>query len=112
VTGCRFQTSSEPSTSLGRVRYQHCVCGRFRVLLGLRRVERKPVRGGPRQPHSRTAVLIPHVSTMTMNLHQVRSPTPIPFHRQRRGKACPRTPIAGWMDCVRGDPPGIEVSDE
>jgi hypothetical protein len=33
VTDCRFQTSSEHSTSLGRVRYQHCVCGRFRVLL-------------------------------------------------------------------------------
>ena len=30
---CRFQTSSEHSTSLGRVRYQRCVCGRFRVLL-------------------------------------------------------------------------------
>jgi hypothetical protein len=28
------------------------------------------------------------------------------------GKACPRTPIAGWIDCVRGNPPGIEVSDE
>ena len=27
-------------------------------------------------------------------------------------KACPRTPIAGWIDCVRGNPPGIEVSDE
>jgi hypothetical protein len=34
VTVCRFQTSSEHSTSLGRVRYQRCVCGRFRVLLG------------------------------------------------------------------------------
>jgi hypothetical protein len=34
VTACSFQTSSEHSTSLGRVRYQHCVCGRFRVLLG------------------------------------------------------------------------------
>jgi hypothetical protein len=33
VTVCRFQTSSEHSTSLGRVRYQRCVCGRFRVLL-------------------------------------------------------------------------------
>jgi hypothetical protein len=33
VTACRFQTSSEHSTSLGRVRYQRCVCGRFRVLL-------------------------------------------------------------------------------
>ena len=33
VTVCSFQTSSEHSTSLGRVRYQHCVCGRFRVLL-------------------------------------------------------------------------------
>ena len=28
------------------------------------------------------------------------------------GKACPRTPIAGRIDCVRGNPPGIEVSDE
>jgi hypothetical protein len=33
VTVCSFQTSSEHPTSLGRVRYQHCVCGRFRVLL-------------------------------------------------------------------------------
>jgi hypothetical protein len=33
VTVCSFLTSSEHSTSLGRVRYQHCVCGRFRVLL-------------------------------------------------------------------------------
>jgi hypothetical protein len=33
VTVCSFQTSSEHSTSLGRVRYQLCVCGRFRVLL-------------------------------------------------------------------------------
>jgi hypothetical protein len=33
VTVCTFQTSSEHSTSLGRVRYQRCVCGRFRVLL-------------------------------------------------------------------------------
>jgi hypothetical protein len=33
VTVCSFQTSSEHSTSLGCVRYQHCVCGRFRVLL-------------------------------------------------------------------------------
>ena len=33
MTDCTFQTSSEHSTSLGRVRYQHCVCGRFRVLL-------------------------------------------------------------------------------
>jgi hypothetical protein len=33
VTVCSFQTSSEHSTSLGRVRYQHCVCGRFRMLL-------------------------------------------------------------------------------
>jgi hypothetical protein len=33
VTDCSFQTSSEHSTSLGRVRYQHCVCGRYRVLL-------------------------------------------------------------------------------
>src|SRR6478672_13288945 len=32
VTDCTFQTSSEHSTSLGRVGYQHCVCGRFRVL--------------------------------------------------------------------------------
>ena len=34
MTGCSFQNSSEHSTSLGRVRYQLCVCGRFRVLLG------------------------------------------------------------------------------
>jgi hypothetical protein len=33
VTDCSLQTSSEHSTSLGRVRYQRCVCGRFRVLL-------------------------------------------------------------------------------
>jgi hypothetical protein len=33
VTVCSFQTSSEHLTSVGRVRYQHCVCGRFRVLL-------------------------------------------------------------------------------
>ncbi len=33
MTVCSFQTSSEHSTSLGRVRYQHCVCGRYRVLL-------------------------------------------------------------------------------
>jgi hypothetical protein len=33
VTSCRFQTSSEHSTSLGRVRYQRCICGRYRVLL-------------------------------------------------------------------------------
>jgi hypothetical protein len=33
VTVCRFQTSSEHSTSLGRVRYQRCICGRYRVLL-------------------------------------------------------------------------------
>jgi hypothetical protein len=33
VTVCWFQTSSAHSTSLGRVRYQRCVCGRFRVLL-------------------------------------------------------------------------------
>jgi hypothetical protein len=33
VTVCSFQTSSGHSTSLGRVRYQQCVCGRFRVLL-------------------------------------------------------------------------------
>jgi hypothetical protein len=33
VTVCSFQTSSEHATSLGRVRYQRCVCGRFRVLL-------------------------------------------------------------------------------
>jgi hypothetical protein len=33
VTDCSFLTSSEHLTSLGRVRYQHCVCGRFRVLL-------------------------------------------------------------------------------
>ena len=33
MTDCSFQTASEHSTSLGRVRYQHCVCGRFRVLL-------------------------------------------------------------------------------
>ena len=33
MTVCSFQTSSEHSTSLGRVRYQRCVCGRYRVLL-------------------------------------------------------------------------------
>ena len=33
MTDCTFQTSYEHSTSLGRARYQHCVCGRFRVLL-------------------------------------------------------------------------------
>jgi hypothetical protein len=33
VTDCTLQTASEHSTSLGRVRYQHCVWGRFRVLL-------------------------------------------------------------------------------
>jgi hypothetical protein len=33
VTACSFKTSSERSTSLGRVRYQHCFGGRFRVLL-------------------------------------------------------------------------------
>jgi hypothetical protein len=33
VTDCRFQTSSEHATSLGRVGYQRCACGRFRVLL-------------------------------------------------------------------------------
>lgn len=33
MTDCTFHTSSEHSTSLGRVRYQHCVCGRFRGLL-------------------------------------------------------------------------------
>jgi hypothetical protein len=33
VIVCRFQPSSEHLTSLGRVRYQRCVCGRFRVLL-------------------------------------------------------------------------------
>ena len=33
MTVCSFQTSSEHSTSLGRVRYQHCICGRYRVLL-------------------------------------------------------------------------------
>jgi hypothetical protein len=33
VTMCRFHNSSEHSTSLGRVRYQCCICGRFRVLL-------------------------------------------------------------------------------
>jgi hypothetical protein len=33
VTVCSFHNSSEHPTSLGRIRYQHCVCGRFRVLL-------------------------------------------------------------------------------
>ena len=33
MTDCTFQTSSEHSSSLGRVRYQLCVCGRFRELL-------------------------------------------------------------------------------
>lgn len=33
MTVCRFQTSSEHPTSLGRVRSQRCICGRFRVLL-------------------------------------------------------------------------------
>ncbi len=33
MTVCSFQTSSEHSTPLGPVRYQHCVCGRFRLLL-------------------------------------------------------------------------------
>jgi hypothetical protein len=33
MTVCSFQTSSEHPTSLGRVRYQRCICGRFRVLL-------------------------------------------------------------------------------
>ena len=28
------------------------------------------------------------------------------------GKANPRTPIAGWIDCVRGNPFGIEVTHE
>lgn len=30
---CSYQLSSEHSTSLGRVRYERCICGRFRVLL-------------------------------------------------------------------------------
>lgn len=34
MTVCSFHTASEHSTSLGRVRYQHCACGHFRVLLG------------------------------------------------------------------------------
>jgi uncharacterized protein (TIGR02246 family) len=33
VIGCNFQTSSEHSTSLRRVRYQRCACGHFQVLL-------------------------------------------------------------------------------
>jgi hypothetical protein len=33
VTSCTFHTVSEHSTSMGRVRYQGCACGRFRVLL-------------------------------------------------------------------------------
>jgi hypothetical protein len=33
VTVCNFQTLSEHSTSLGRVRYRHCVCGRLRMVL-------------------------------------------------------------------------------
>jgi hypothetical protein len=57
---CSFKTSSEHLTSLGRVRYQHCVCGRFRVLLDSDVLAEGPVkpflrhRGGPeRLPRGR-----------------------------------------------------------
>jgi len=33
VIGCNFQPTSEHSTSLGRVRYQRCACGRIQMLL-------------------------------------------------------------------------------
>jgi hypothetical protein len=33
MTVCSFHTSSEHLTSLGRVRYEQCICGRFRVLV-------------------------------------------------------------------------------
>ncbi len=58
MTVCRFQTSSEHSTSLGRVRYQRCVCGRFRVLLDSDVLTEGPVGGSPRQPHSRIALTL------------------------------------------------------
>jgi hypothetical protein len=57
VTDCSFQISSEHSTSLGRVRYQHCVCGRFRLLLNSEVLAEGPARGSPRKPHSRTTHL-------------------------------------------------------
>jgi hypothetical protein len=57
VTVCSFHTSSEHSTSLGRVRYQHCVCGRFRVLL-----DSDVVTQGP----PRTAALLGPEVSLTM----------------------------------------------
>jgi hypothetical protein len=71
-----------------------------------------PVRGCPRKPHSRTAVLIPHVSTMTMNLRESSIAYAHPLPLTAEGKACRRTPFAGWIDCVRVNPSEIEVSDE
>jgi hypothetical protein len=66
VTVCSFQTSSEHSTSLGRVRYQHCICGRFRVLL-----DSDVVKEGPCDPAADTripaALLTPQLSAMTVD---------------------------------------------
>ncbi|HEY4007591.1 MAG TPA: hypothetical protein VGM60_20750 [Pseudonocardia sp.] len=34
AVGCRYRTVSAHPTSLGWVRYQACLCGQFRVVLG------------------------------------------------------------------------------
>ena len=59
MTGCSFQTSSEHSTSLGRVRYQQCVCGRFRVLL-----DADVIKEGPSGPSSTTPPVSPSTWSM------------------------------------------------
>ena len=52
MTVCSFRTSSEHSTSLGRVRYQHCVCGRFRVLLDSDVLAEGPTNTATRRMHA------------------------------------------------------------
>ena len=87
MTVCGFQTSSEHSTPLGRVRYQHCVCGRFRVLPDSDVLKEGSSEAVHANRIPRTAVLIPHVSTMTMNLRQssITYAHPLPLTAERQG---------------------------
>jgi hypothetical protein len=68
VTVCSFQTSSEHSTSLGRVRYQHCVCGRFRVLLDSDVLTEGPSEARRADSIPALRYRLPQVSGMTLNL--------------------------------------------